>query len=328
MAGTEAIIGNSNRGDAQVFRLGSHEMSSFAPIDSSIPLTGVSACTYSDSGTTWTVVKFTRSLNSGQNKLFTDKATSIAVAFGSSTTLAQHSSSNRAIAQVNFVTGSITGEKKQIADKNYKIAHGALMFIGFTVLLPIGFFFARFGQFTIGESWFLLHLIFQLVGYAIAFAGFVIALWMVRKAHFKTKAHAQLGVSVVIAAVVQIALGFFRPHHAAAGEKPTTIRKVWLWIHRCFGIIIMIVAVISVFFGLHQYGVHFGWYIGYAIYVGLWVVLGIVLEIRQRFVKRKPEALSIELETGLTSGKPKKKKNEPTDSDMESEDIDASTSSS
>lgn len=293
MVGTEAVIGHTSSGDANVYKLGAYDTSQFSLIGAVIPLTNVSACTYSDNGATWTVAKFARSTATGQNPISLTKPTSIAIAFGSSTTLSQHSSSNRATLSMDFSTNTIVPDSKTPAATKYKIAHGSLMFIGFSVFLPIGLFLARYGQLSIGEIWFVAHILTQLVGYFTAFAGFVIALWMVHGAHFKTKAHSQLGVSIIVAAVVQIAIGFFRPHKAPDGEKITTARKIWFWIHRILGFVIIIIAVITVFFGLHQYGgIHYGWYIGYAVYVGLWIILALALQIRQAFFRRKPESIS------------------------------------
>lgn len=216
-------------------------------------------------------------------------AVPMVAAYGSSTTLNQHAGDARTLFTVNFDSGSNTVQRT-VSD-GYRIAHGAIMFIGFTFFLPAGVFISRYSRTLIGENWFILHIVSQLSGYLIAFAGFVIALWMVKGQHFKTKFHAQLGVSIIVAAILQIAIGFFRPHAAPEGEKRTRTRFVWEMIHRCFGLLIILIAVINVFAGIAQYDAPYGWYIGYGFYVGAWVIAFIVLEVRKVAKERQPTVL-------------------------------------
>lgn len=286
MPGSEAVVGHSTRGTAQSYRLNGRDASLFQDISSQVPLSNTSACTYSSGGSTWTLVKFTRSLTGGNNAMSLTSTVPMVAAYGSSTTLNQHASDSRTTFSANLFTGS--GTVSNAVPNGYRIAHGALMFIGFSFFLPFGVFVSRYTRSLIGENWFILHIVSQLAGYFIAFAGFVIALWMVKGQHFKTKAHAQFGISIIVAGVVQIAIGFFRPHVTPLGEKRTRVRFAWEIIHRCLGLLIVVVAFVTVFLGLGQYGAHYGWFIGYAIYVALWLVGGIILEVRLRANARKP----------------------------------------
>lgn len=289
MPGSEAVIGHSTRGTAGSYRLAARDASLFQSIDSTIPLSNTSACTYTSGGSTWTLVKFTRSTTGGSNPMSMTSNVPLVAAYGTTTTLNEHPDNARTVFTVNFNSGSNTVDNG-VSD-GYRIAHGAIMFIGFTFFLPAGFFISRYSRTLIGENWFVLHIVSQLAGYLIAFAGFVIALWMVKGQHFKTKFHAQLGVSIIVAAIVQIALGFFRPHAAPQGEKRTRTRLIWEMAHRFFGLLIILIAIVTVFAGLGQYKAPYGWYIGYGFYVGAWVIAGIVLEVRKRAKERQPTVL-------------------------------------
>lgn len=290
MTNAEAVIGHSTRGTAKSFLLAAKDSSQFQDIDSRIPLTNTSACTFNLEGSTWTLITFSRSVSAGNNAISLTSNTPMIAAYGDSTTLNQHSSDARAGFSVNLNSGQGGTVSSGVPD-GYRIAHGALMFIGFSFFLPLGAFISRFSRDLIGENWFILHIVSQLTGYFIAFAGFVIALWMVKGNHFKTKVHSQFGIAVIVAGVVQIAIGFFRPHVTPVGEKRKPIRFAWELIHKIFGLIIISIAVVAVFTGLRQYGAHYGWFIGYGIYVGVWIIAGIILEIRRHSQERKPISL-------------------------------------
>lgn len=290
MVGAEAMVATAGTQlTFSSYRLDAKDADMFARIDNLVPVKNTGGCEFSDSGSTWTAVKFTRSLASGSNPLSLTDATPMVIAYGTQDRLTQHASGARDAFFLNLVTGEVTYPKVGSATQNVALrkAHGALMFAGFGVFIPVGIIIARYGKEDLGESWFLIHLLLQLSGYFIAFAAFLIALYMVNGTHFTTKAHSQLGLAVVVSGVVQLTLGFFRPAHVEKGFPTPPLRFVWEILHKWLGRTLNLVVVITIFFGLYQYSVPLGLYIAYAVFVGVFILLIIALEIRKRILKRK-----------------------------------------
>lgn len=110
---------------------------------------------------------------------------------------------------------------------------------------------------------------------------------MVNGDYLDTPAHSQLGLSVVCAALAQLASGFFRPHTSAAPHQRSVIRILWEYFHLWFGRIIMILSCVTIFFGLNQYGASNAFYIAYGVVAGVLLIIFIILEIRQRVQESK-----------------------------------------
>jgi len=269
------------------YRINGKDIGLFTPIDNVVPVKDTGACEYTDASTTWTVARFTRSLSSGNNPISQTDATPIVIAYGTTDTMAQHSSSARGAYLLNLATAELTVPAVAQKASTLRIVHGALMFAGFGVFIPVGVIIARYGKQDIGDAWFVIHALVQVFGYFISFAAFLIALYMVSGAHFTTKAHSQLGLAVVVGGVLQLTLGFFRPGHVAKGSYKPNARVVWEIVHKWFGRLLNVVVIITIFFGLYQYAVPTGLYIAYAVYVGVMILLIIGLEIRKRVLKSR-----------------------------------------
>jgi hypothetical protein len=294
MTGSEAVIAMAG-GSTSIhsYRLSGKDTSLFAPIDSLIPLKNTTVCEYTSGGDTWTVAIFTRSMSSGSNSISLTGSTPMIVAFGSSDQLSEHADGNKLAMGLNLLTGEVI-EVPRGGGKGstLEIVHGALMFAGFGACLPIGVIIARYAKDSFGEKWFIIHLSVQLFGYCLGFAAFVIALYMVNGNHFATKAHAQLGLSVIVAAVFQLALGFIRPAHVEKGVPKPTIRFLWECAHKWLGRTINIVSVVTIFFGFVEYSTPIGLYIAYGVFVGVVIILAIGLEIYKRVTKKPTQSLA------------------------------------
>lgn len=169
-----------------------------------------------------------------------------------------------------------------------RLAHGALMFIGWGVILQFGAFWARYAK-KLPKAcgaplWFVIHRFFQPIGYAITIIAFILAIVMVAQVgspHFNT-AHKALGLATTILGLIQVFIAPFRPHppNKEKGEsEPTLIRKLWEYKHWYVGRIALILAVITIFLGLQAIGAGIGFTIAYGILVGIIVLSYIIFEI-------------------------------------------------
>lgn len=64
--------------------------------------------------------------------------------------------------------------------------------------------------------------------------------------------------------------------------KTAKVRKYWNWYHHNLGRIAIVFAAGNIFYGLSLADEKSSWTIGYGVFLGLWFLLSIVLEIRVR----------------------------------------------
>jgi len=162
--------------------------------------------------------------------------------------------------------------------------HAILMLIAWSIVLPFGIFFARFAKGLPNELWIKVHLINQIVGYLVAFSGFAVALAMVTGGHFKTRWHAQLGVSLIAFTLLQIFMGIFRPPPPTADNPSrSTERLGFEIIHAWFGRLLIFAAIINTFGGMVLASVHPGLIFLYSfVVVVVGLVCYVILELKKR----------------------------------------------
>jgi cytochrome b561 len=98
--------------------------------------------------------------------------------------------------------------------------------------------------------------------------------------YFQTRWHSQLGIAVMVGALLQLIMGLMRPDAPKnLKEKKTGKRNAFEWIHGTFGKLLIIASIIAIFSGLVQMGVPLFGIIIFAVYIGLAVATAIVLEI-------------------------------------------------
>lgn len=106
--------------------------------------------------------------------------------------------------------------------------------------------------------------------------------------------HKILGTLVMALGWLQLFGGLVRPHVPAAGEKPTTLRTVWIWGHRLTGYSAIILAQIVIFWGISLYNNDYPiakskWQAGFAGWLALLATVALILELRACFcVAKKP----------------------------------------
>ncbi|KAI3390105.1 hypothetical protein SNEBB_010146 [Seison nebaliae] len=140
---------------------------------------------------------------------------------------------------------------------NYVIPHIILMLTAWYVLIPLGFFLARYHRVSLAKSlllgkaaWFLGHVSLMICGSIIAWIGFILILvqlhgkW-VKSSYKKLFAHSIIGMIALIVAIINPIGGIFRPNVGAKG------RKVFNWVHRLSGLTGIILAYVNIIIGTY-----------------------------------------------------------------------------
>ncbi len=130
-------------------------------------------------------------------------------------------------------------------------AHASMMIIGWGTLLPLGVIIANLGRHRPNGLWFKIHRPLQIIGLTFALVGWIIALTQFTALdHGKgdNNIHASLGMLVMCAGLAQPLNAFIRPH-IEEGEKKTTKRVVWEFVHKSFGYGSVFLAVVVISFG-------------------------------------------------------------------------------
>jgi FtsH-binding integral membrane protein len=162
------------------------------------------------------------------------------------------------------------------------------MFIGWGVFLQFGALFARYAKRFPNAIWFKIHRPFQTVGYIIALIGFILAIVMTHPAHYAVQPHTGLGLAVMVLGSLQMSIAMFRPEPTKKGEKPTIWRRLFEFQHWYVGRVALILAVITIFFGLQAIGAGVGLYIAYGVLVAIEFIAYVVLEIL-RLMRRESD---------------------------------------
>jgi hypothetical protein len=137
-----------------------------------------------------------------------------------------------------------------------RAVHAGIMFVAWSVLLPLGLFAARFlkghanvrfGFFGEGPWWFMLHKVTQPLGLVVALFGIVVILIYTRS-HFghAARSHTIPGIIALTLGLLQPLNAFFRPH-----PQPLTFKRVlWERVHKWTGRAACVLAIVAQAFGL------------------------------------------------------------------------------
>lgn len=130
------------------------------------------------------------------------------------------------------------------------VVHGALMLLGWGLLLPMGVAVAVLRN-QIGSQWIKWHRNLQLAGVSMGLGGYFVARAMTD--HHSHEAlislHHVCGMFLTFWAVFQVAIGLLRPHPPKPDETKSVIRAVWEPIHKALGYVSLLVALEQVVTG-------------------------------------------------------------------------------
>eukprot|EP00897_Mesotaenium_endlicherianum_P010928 jgi/Mesen1/9864/ME000070S09151 len=147
-------------------------------------------------------------------------------------------------------------------------AHGALSAIAWGVVMPCGALVGRYVR-SMSPYWFPVHQALQLLGYALALAGFSIGLTMEHRGGHS--AHTSVGIVLFLVLAV-----IWRPH------EDHKLRPYWVRYHLVLAAHTLLLAVVQIFLGLHVAGAARGFRIAYIVWLVLLVLTVAALECRKR----------------------------------------------
>ncbi|KAK1266516.1 hypothetical protein QJS04_geneDACA015537 [Acorus gramineus] len=177
--------------------------------------------------------------------------------------------------QVSTYFDYANGKSKEVNldEETLKIGHGIVNIVGWTVLLPIGALLARRLK-KYEPLWFYIHAATQTLGFSAGLAGVVMGLVLEDRIDPENiTTHKVIGIIVLALGVIQVMALIARP------AKESKRRKYWNWYHHSVGRVCIAMAVGNVFYGIEVGGQNKSWYIGYGVYLGVWVLFCVVVEV-------------------------------------------------
>jgi len=281
MIGSEAVIGwAGNETLIASYILGEKSIAGVTRNDQAIPLSDTSVC--NNPAEPITIIKFTRSINAGQNKLDQGDNPNVVCAYGEKPELSYHGPEHHDAGRVDFFAknGSDTYSGTHGGGR---LAHGILMFIAWGIILQVGAIAARYCKHIPNALWFKVHMWSQLLGYFFVFVAFITIVVTVGSPAFQqSTGHGPLGLVLFIFVSIQVIAALFRPHPPRSGLPAEKTRRVWEVSHWWIGRGMLLYAVLVMYTGLAQYGAGVAVYVIFSIYLALILVAYIILERRLR----------------------------------------------
>lgn len=183
------------------------------------------------------VAKFVHPIDDGP---FANQPVKFIWAFNENGDLREQRHDEKGIKEIDFLSSSV-GDTLTSEEQKY-VAHGAIMFVAWGVLVPIGVFFARYGKRI--KGWFWVHVSANSLAVTFVIAGAAIAF-----AKFESEdefVHQQVGITLLAASVVHILSGVVKP----SWQTHYKARMAWGVAHRFVGRAILLMSVWNIYTGL------------------------------------------------------------------------------
>jgi len=149
---------------------------------------------------------------------------------------------------INLYTGqSVTSYRIPIPTR---IAHGVCMGTAYAILFPCGLLVARYGRDAKG-LWFKIHFFLQNYAFLVMLAGVIIGFTLPVIQYGSFTYHAILGTIIFGLTVIQVLIGYLRPH-----KKPdieiTIPRRIFEFVHHWLGRAILLAAIAQIVAGIME----------------------------------------------------------------------------
>ncbi|XP_008778756.2 cytochrome b561 and DOMON domain-containing protein At4g12980-like [Phoenix dactylifera] len=183
---------------------------------------------------------------------------------------------------LDVVSGQSSGGKdSRLQERNI---HGILNAVSWGILLPIGAIIARYLKAfkSLAPAWFYLHVLCQLIGYALGVTGWGIGLNLGSKSKgVQYTTHRNLGITLFSLATLQITALFLRP------KKDHKYRVYWNLYHHVVGMAIILLGIINVFRGLQILNPAQKWKDAYIVVLCFLGGITLVLEVTTCIIARR-----------------------------------------
>ncbi|KAL4558482.1 hypothetical protein LXL04_036683 [Taraxacum kok-saghyz] len=171
---------------------------------------------------------------------------------------------------LNYASGQSSRIKAPYS--NLKRAHGALNMIGWGILIPIGAMVARYLK-HLNPLWFYIHTGIQSLGFILGLSGVIAGLVLDNRINADVNSHKALGITILIFGCLQVLAFLARPSLEAK------TRKYWYWYHSSVGRLMILFAIVNIFYGIHLAKAGSSWNAGYGAVLGILFTTVLVLEI-------------------------------------------------
>lgn len=257
MAGSDAVIGSTETGKPQKYRL----FTNSPVVDSAIQLMPPEQQTLINASIEYkdgqTLMRFTKTMNEPDEIPISMGDNDFLWAYGMSPTIGYHGPNRQPIV-VNLSSGS--SEVVQVPNMAAWLAHGICAFVAWGVLAPAAVQSALMRALFKGKLWFQIHQYFNSLAFVLTIASFAIAVAFTQKEgsqHF-TNNHEKMGLAMFIMVALQVLGGGLRPHVPDPGEEKTTVRKGWEIGHRVLGITLLACGFWQMYAGIQLYAIKYG----------------------------------------------------------------------
>ncbi|CAN4098636.1 unnamed protein product [Withania somnifera] len=156
---------------------------------------------------------------------------------------------------------------------NLRRSHGLLNMFGWGIFMPIGVMIARYLR-QYDPIWFYSHTTIQSLGFILGFAGVISGLVLNGRLQNNVNRHKGLGIFILLLGCLQVVAILVRP------DKESKIRKYWNWYHYTTGRILIFLATINVFYGIHLGNAGSSWKAGFSIVLVILFITALMLEIK------------------------------------------------
>ncbi|XP_065638068.1 cytochrome b561 and DOMON domain-containing protein At3g07570 [Quercus suber] len=171
---------------------------------------------------------------------------------------------------INYAAGQSASESPYSALRR---GHGILAMLGWGILMIIGTIVARYFKHK-DPIWFYLHISLQSVGFILGVIGVICGFILNNHLNANVGSHKSIGIFILLLGCIQVMALLARPN------KESKFRKYWNWYHQNVGRILIILAIVNVFYGINLTGTGHGWAAGYGVLLGILFIITTVLEIR------------------------------------------------
>ncbi|KAG0455329.1 hypothetical protein HPP92_024621 [Vanilla planifolia] len=266
MVGSSAMvgwIGNTGRPHVKQFYLSGQSSSKVLVDQGQLPVVSETAMVFQHGPNIYLAFQLKFASSIGQQMLL--------FAFGTATPvknrLKEHQ--DKISVSFDFSAGTLSASSYPY---QLKRTHGILNIFGWGVLLPIGAIVARYFR-RYDPMWFYLHAAIQFIGFILGLAGVVAGIALYHKLHASVSTHRALGILILVLGILQVLALFLRP------DKDHKLRKYWNWYHWWIGRLLLFVAAVNIFVGIHVGYAGDSWKIGYAVYLVVLFLAAVILEI-------------------------------------------------
>lgn len=188
--------------------------------------------------------------------------------------LTQHQ--DKIATSLNYASGQFQTEKRPEA--SLRRSHGLLNMLGWAILMPIGAMVARYMR-KWDPLWFYLHGAIQTTGFILGLIGVICGFVLDDRLSSNVSKHKALGVFIFVLGCLQVLALLIRP------DKTSKIRTYWNWYHFGVGRVLIFLAAVNVFYGIHLGKAGSSWNAGFAAVLVVLFIITLIMEIRIWFKK-------------------------------------------